>query len=558
MSYRGTEKTTTLGSLPPKGGLTTGSGRTNGSGLTNGTGRTNGGGLTNGSGRTNGSSTRSGRTNGGGLTNGSGRTNGSGLTNGSGRTNGNGPEGRVAARLHAVRAGRGRRKVLAAAVIMTIVAAGALTALGFAAASSTPAVDGRFVEWDGAAVAVSAPNALGLTGLGFQPMRQGVEGYLAFAEPVFSTRADVWVFIDEDGNSQTGYWDGSVGADSAVRISGVDGKVLGASQLRFSGSDRFNLNSLAPSGSGRAAMDGARLEFGAPAVPLALSVALALQGSATTTGALMADGTPNTFAPPGSPALSGEVRNGIRIDGSFEDWNTVLAVPDAEDALPARLDLIKAAAIGDDASAQFFLETRGGVLSGTLPIRAEPIGSPAAQPALSQAPPRRVAGTDLFELYLDTDLRAATGVAVDGIGADMLLRVEGVSGVVVLTQLFTFSPSLGWALSGATAEAAAAGAKLEASVAAAGLVGARAKFVLTGFEGLRDINDQPVAVNRQAGAVVSSDFPPLPSTRADPLASPIPEIGDVAAVIAGVLAITLFIGRRRTRPQLGRGPDAER
>src|SRR2546425_11272669 len=102
-----------------------------------------------------------------------------------------------------------------------------------ASATSAAAVDGHFAEWDGKTVRPASPTGTGLASFGFQAVRGGSESYLEFAQSPFTSRADVWVFLDEDLDPATGYWDGSVGAESAVRISGQGGRGLSTIQYRF-------------------------------------------------------------------------------------------------------------------------------------------------------------------------------------------------------------------------------------------------------------------------------------------------------------------------------------
>ena len=490
-----------------------------GSGLTNGNGTARAG-LTNGS---------RGRTNGGGLTNGTGRTNGSGHTNGTGgRTNGTGLRSLPAVRRQGTRRKAGA--LAAGAIFVTLAAIGALAANSVA--DTGVRVDGRFDEWGGHTADVQASNPAGVRQVGVLGTHSTVQGYLAFDSPPFATRADVWVFIDEDQNAATGYYNGVLGADSAVRILGDGGRPLGGTQYRFAGPDRFDLNGLTSVGAASVGASGPRVEFILPSVPRALSVAVATPLGATSTGAFLPTGEPISLDIQGLPT-STAIRNGILIDGDFSDWSGVVFAEDPYDAaLPARLDLLKEAAIGDDGSAQFYVEARGGVLTGTLPLLATPLGpNPSAVASTNSPPPRRTAGTDLLEIYLDTDLSATTGSPIGGLGADLVLHVEGFNGKVVLAQVFAYDGA-GWKPSSARLDAAAAGHAVELCAVTPGLVGARAVFVLSGFEGARDVSDAPVAVGRQAGGMTETAAPPLPNTRSDGQVNPIPEFSEVAGVVS--------------------------
>ena len=498
----------------------------------------------------------SGRTNGGGLTNGSGRTNGSGFTNGSGRTNGSGGRipGRRAIALGAARRTRRRAVSFAAAALVVAMSLGA--AIGLTGApDGGPRIDGELGDWAGALrpAPAAATHGVGLVAFGVRAPDAGpAAGAFTFLSP-FDARADIWLFIDTDLDASTGFYDGSIGADAAVVVRTDGGRALASTAMRFSGEDAFDLNGLSATGPAAAVLRGAALEAELPAVPRALSVAVAGPDSAASSGAFDLAGQPVFLEPP-APPRSDDVRNGVRIDGDFSDWRDIPRVEEQPTfGLPGRLDILSAAAIGDDASAQFYLSARSAVLMGTVPLRASPVSGAEAAPGPSApAPPRRVAGTDLLEVYLDTDRDRLTGTPAYGLGADALLRVEGVRGRVVVAEAFTFDAQ-GWSPAGVPAEAAAAGGELEASVALTGLVGADARFVLQGFEGARDVNVNPVAVGRQAGgAGTSISLSPAAEAPSAPDAevNPIPELSDVLALSAGVFLI-FAIQRSRRRPRAG-------
>ncbi len=525
----------------PNDGLTRKAGLSNGSGASRGAGLTNGNGFTNGGGRTNG----------GGFTNGSGRTNGGGFTNGSGRTNGSG--GRFSGG-HARRAAarRSRRRTGATLAVALLVAVSLGVALGLSgAAPEGLQVDGSLADWGGAMHTAPAGGLLAQFGIADGPA--GPVAALTFLQPL-EARQDVWVFVDTDMDGSTGYYTGSLGADAAVVVHADGGRALSATQMRYTGTDHFDLNGLVATGPAQAALRGSSLEVTLPGAPRALEVAVATLDSAKATAAFDPEGSVVTLGPP-SAALSGEVRNGIRVDGDFSDWADVPTTQEpASPELPGRLDIVSTAAIGDGASAEFLVDTRAGILTGTVPLRASPIvsGSSGSAPA-PFAPPRRVAGTDLLEVYLDTDNNPATGVPAFGLGAEYLLRVEGVRGVVVASDFFAAEGTGGWQAADSSAEAAASGGSVEAAVAAGGLVGADARFVLQGFDGGRDVSTVPTAVGAVSGSLApAGDSGPSPGAAAQPAdLNPIPEVSDVAVVAAGVLVI--FTVRRLRRKERAAG-----
>ncbi len=507
-------------------------------GLTNGSGRTNGSGLTNGSGRTNGS----------GLTNGSGRTNGSGFTNGSGRTNGSRLRSGSSLPFADRRARRRRRQVASVGVLALFLTLVSVGALGLGGDNWVGArVDGRFDDWVGHTASVPRSNAAGLEAVGFQPLKGGAGLFLQFGAAL-EGRADVLVLLDEDGSASTGYFDGCLGAEGAVRVVTDGGRVVSSARYAFGGADRLDASMLAVTGGAQAALSGASVELLLPFAPSVFSVALVTGDASRSSGALTRDGVAAPCVPP-APALSQKVRNGIRIDGDLTDWSSIAKVQDPSDeALPARLDMLEAAAVGDSGSAEFYVLARGGALEGTLPFRAEPLRGGDAAGGSVPTPARRVSGGDLLEVYLDTDLNADTGARVGDIGAERLLRVEGAGGVPLMTEFLALRDGA-WKATGELAEAAASGHALEVAVESAGLVGARARFSLTGFEGATDVNDLPVVVGRFAGALAQPpETPaPVPVSRGGALSSPIPELSDVAAVSGAVGLVGLFMGRRRRR-----------
>jgi hypothetical protein len=521
-------------------GLSTarGAGLTNGSGVPRGRGLTNGGGFTNGSGRTNGS----------GFTNGSGRTNGSGFTNGSGRTNGS--AGRVTgAALHAAaRAAkrRGRRRTAASIAVVLLLTVSLAAALGLSgAAPDGPAFDGSLAEWAGALQ--PAPPSAVLAQFAVADGPAGPAGAFVFLAPL-EGRADVWVFLDTDSDGSTGFWSGAVGADMAVVVRLDGGRSLSAASMRFTGDDAFDLNGLKATGPAAAASHGASLEVSLPALPAALSVAVATLAGADATVGFDLQGQAVLLHPAGL-VPTGTAHNGVLIDGDFSDWEQVpKSAEPSSPALPGRLDIVSAAAIGDEASAQFYVDAREGIMMGTLPLRATPVGGPAQEApsgAAVPAPPLRVAGTDLLEVYLDLDHDVATGAMAFGLGAEYMLRVEGTDGRVVAAQAFAFDG--GWTAVPAAAEAAAADGALEASFDVPGLTGADARFVLKGFEGALDVSQVPLTVGALSGGAAAPegtvDATGAPAVPLD--LNPIPELADMAAVAAGVFVLFVVARRRR-------------
>ncbi len=419
-------------------------------------------------------------------------------------------------------------------------------------AASGPRVDGRFDEWAGHTAAVSGGGSVGLRAVAVMSGRLAPQMLLEFAAAPFAAREDVWVFLDLDRQGGTGYWTGALGADAAVALAGQGGRLAAATAYTFEGLDRFDLRSLFSHGRTLAAAQGALIELQVPGAPFAFEIARATPLGASSAGAFDLTGASVAFAS-GAVPLTHAVQNGVRIDGDFSDWAGVPLTADATDgALPQRLDLLRVAAIGDAGSAQFLAEVQGAALEGTLPVRAEPIRPDGPGSAAPAPPPRRTAGTDQLDIYLDTDRDGATGAVSFGLGAERLLRVEGVGGVVVLAQFFAYQRGA-WVPDPGHAEAAAAGGNVEASVEAAGLVGAAVRFTLTGFDG-QDQSDADLQVAGEAGAARESvgTMAVAPPGESGVLLNPIPEPAAMAAV-AGALGVFLVSANRRRRRRNGEG-----
>jgi hypothetical protein len=212
-------------------------GLTNGLGMTNGRGRTNG--LVNGLGRINGTGRTNGLTN--GIVNGNGLVNGRGLVNGTRRSLRTNPFGVVT------------HRDIKVGVSLTLLFV--LLLPSFYLLMSTPAprtaavqIDGAFGDW------ISVPKYIEDNG--------GAVDNIAFTEYAlvedsnalfiyFHVRGRVfaetqgydgfYAFIDSDGNPTTGYWPGNLGAEYAIMIHGIDGKVTNSNFMKFeSAGDRLN------------------------------------------------------------------------------------------------------------------------------------------------------------------------------------------------------------------------------------------------------------------------------------------------------------------------------
>jgi len=268
--------------------------RVPGVGYSNGRGTTNG--LSNGRGSVNGLSNGRGAVNGRayGRVNGrvNGRTNGriNGRVNGringriNGRTNGRTNGQNLVNGTGVVSRGRGRRapgglfgldRILPVPVkwqITAIVVVIALVVSTFAYFSLSKEggpydIDGDFDDWDDFQMLTAATTA-GSPGIDVQewavaPSGEDLYLYLMTEGDLFSTEdvESVFLFVDSDGASDTGYQAGGIGAEFLVELGGWNGSVMMSYVSEYSSSsDRYDWNSWTQVGRASHAMSDQRLE----------------------------------------------------------------------------------------------------------------------------------------------------------------------------------------------------------------------------------------------------------------------------------------------------------
>ncbi len=254
--------------------------RSVGKGLINGLGRTNG--LVNGlvNGRVNGLVNGLGRVNGlvNGLVNGVGRVNGlvNGLINGNGLVNGR------AGRVRPMEIPRGpsrwsRGLVGVAALLTFLILMPMLGSILFAPEGTAIEIDGHFDDWSELS-ARSSPIFLDdssdqlentdINIVSYRLFRQLNRGYVyAEVEGSFFNGAgqegldNLFLLIDSDGDSSTGYEAGDLGVDDLVRLSGWNNSCTGSGSMEFSPSrGRDNWHGFRPDGSASCAVEHNKLE----------------------------------------------------------------------------------------------------------------------------------------------------------------------------------------------------------------------------------------------------------------------------------------------------------
>ncbi|MDG6221162.1 MAG: hypothetical protein QCI38_06905, partial [Candidatus Thermoplasmatota archaeon] len=191
-------------------GLTNGRGLVNGAGLINGNGLTNGRGLVNGAGLINGN----------GLVNGNGFVNGAGLIYSEGLINGFGPKYRYEDILKKHSAWHYRAVV--AFLVIALLLPGSMLFVYNSTDMTMVRVDGDFAEWAEAYsfLETASDSPFGDLETRFIHRDDSLFLYLRTANRMDDGRhnGQILIFLDEDGNSSSGYNIRGMGADSVLQI----------------------------------------------------------------------------------------------------------------------------------------------------------------------------------------------------------------------------------------------------------------------------------------------------------------------------------------------------
>ena len=162
----------------------------------------------------------------------------------------------------------------------------------------------------------------------------------------------------------------------------------------------------------------------------------------------------------------------IAIDGAFADWTGRLSVD--QDSIPVASSDTDIDAVGNMSTAQdsyFYVSVEGEMCSGTFvpAMVAKPSGSGGGG-AVIQA---RHTAEDILRIYVDSDRSNSTGkvVALNSkqIGADQLIEVKGLFGVITSTIEFNYSSSGSWVEMMDAVDAAKDTKRIEISVSASSI-----------------------------------------------------------------------------------------
>ncbi len=216
----------------------------------------NGIGLINGLGFQNGKSKVNGFSN--GLSNGvsggfkNGIINGSGLVNGAGRI-GRRPDKKVPPIV--------RFSVAILLVIVLIYAP--LMGVFFFEKGIAYEVDGNFQEWSSSIPYYnlkSAPSIVNITEVKFHSTTKGLYFFVESQEEFFKMSSGVYIFIDMDMDSKTGYSVGNIGAEYMAEIYGWNESIQGRELYFFNSSDQNDFSKFVPLESISAVINGNKME----------------------------------------------------------------------------------------------------------------------------------------------------------------------------------------------------------------------------------------------------------------------------------------------------------
>ncbi len=246
--------------------------RTPGQGLSNGIGQVNGAGQ----GRINGSGRVNGRTNGTGRVNGrtepTGKVNGSGAVNGRSLVNGTGVSNGLRSRPRSQRLGRAgfllRWQFLAVLVAVMVIVP---TFIYLSTRNHAPySVDGDFADWSDVAKFGARTHTISQS-INIQEWAVAQDGsdlffFMRTGAAIMASGLveSVFLFIDSDGENDTGYSVDSLGAEFMILLDGWDGSVKAADLLgRSTGSDALDWGGWTSIGGVSVARGGYNLEAGA-------------------------------------------------------------------------------------------------------------------------------------------------------------------------------------------------------------------------------------------------------------------------------------------------------
>lgn len=164
---------------------------------------------------------------------------------------------------------------------------------------------------------------------------------------------------------------------------------------------------------------------------------------------VLASGVSSTFSEVtvlGDPvcAYVSEEPDSIRIDGAFGDWiGHTVSDSDISTVANPNVDINGVGSVNGTSETAFYVSVRDQIFMGSY-VPADR-GKPTSQGGGGGEPviPRRKSGEDVLRVYIDSDLSNSTGELVQrskkSVGADYLLEIEGLNGVVTSKSLMIYS-----------------------------------------------------------------------------------------------------------------------
>ncbi len=230
----------------------------------------------------------------------------------------------------------------------------------------------------------------------------------------------------------------------------------------------------------------------------------------------------------------------IRIDGLFVDWLFVDTLDtDAAPINNADVDIVRAGAAVNTSISFFHVAVSGVLLDGTVPERhirvpPSPGGNGSSGPPV---PLPRQTGEDILRVYVDVNASDTAGEPVGGVYADYLLEVRGQAGRITSRTLFAWTGR--WStVSNPGVMIAKTATDIEGSISILATSQTQMVFAATDWSGLGDVT-APVNATVLTPAL-AQQVAGGPQINA-------PEFHEVAAPVAGTLAIVLVFLRRRRR-----------
>jgi len=185
----------------------------------------------------------------------------------------------------------------------------------------------------------------------------------------------------------------------------------------------------------------------------------------------------------------------IAIDGAFGDWAGLTAAD--SDSVPVaneNIDIDSVGAVNDTATSYFYVSVHGAMCDGSyVPvIKQLPTGGGGGVVI-----PTRKTGEDVLRIFIDSDVDQSTGAAMSlsskVIGADYMLEVKGLNGVITSRSLMVYSAGQ-WSYGSAAVSAANDRQRLEISVSAASIGGSSSLDFIVETTDWRQRTDYATAV----------------------------------------------------------------